>query len=328
MKQSFYKINLHSLRGLGGLLVGFLFWLLPLWLSAQISGFNYMMTTVPFQAVSDPNGLTDANITDNSNTTIQYVDGLGRPSQTVQKAITHDGADLVAAIEYDATGRDYRHWLPGAVIGNSGAFVQGFASAAGTTNADSKPYATTEYEPSPLNRVEGQYGAGNDWYTAGKKQTVEYGVNDGTVKYYTVWNNQLAVGIIYTAGTLHSRKITDEQGNTVEEFTDKLGRKVLSRVAGNHDTYYVYDDRNNLRYVLPPLAADAISGGYDVGEGAGTILDKYGYIYRYDGLNRCTEKKLPGCDWTYMVYDRADRLILSQDGNQRAKATKQWTLNS
>jgi len=102
---------------------------------------------------------------------------------------------------------------------------------------------------------------------------------------------------------------------------------VLSRVAGDHDTYYVYDDLNNLRYVLPPLAADALGtnmSGFD--ESAGSVPGLYGYIYHYDGQKRCTEKKLPGCDWIYMVYDRADRLILSQDGNQRAKSPVQWTV--
>jgi hypothetical protein len=34
---------------------------------------------------------------------------------------------------------------------------------------------------------------------------------------------------------------------------------------------------------------------------------------------------LPGCDWIYMAYDKADRLVMSQDGNQRAKS--QWTVN-
>ena len=27
-----------------------------------------------------------------------------------------------------------------------------------------------------------------------------------------------------------------------------------------------------------------------------------------------------------MVYDKADRMVLSQDGNQRAKTTKEWTV--
>jgi RHS repeat-associated protein len=111
----------------------------------------------------------------------------------------------------------------------------------------------------------------------------------------------------------------------VEEFTDKLGRKVLSRVAGDHDTYYVYDDLDNLRYVLPPLVSDGINSTADCGETIGAPLDLYGYIYHYDGRKRCIGKKLPGCGWVNMAYDKADRLVASQDGNQSAKG--QWTIN-
>src|ERR1035437_9311187 len=97
MKQSFYKIksnrSLLTLRSFGG----FLLWLLSFCLSAQTSTQNYIVGTVPYQATTDPATLIDAN----SNTTIQYFDGLGRTSQTVQRAITPTTADLVSGIEYD-----------------------------------------------------------------------------------------------------------------------------------------------------------------------------------------------------------------------------------
>ena len=32
-----------------------------------------------------------------------------------------------------------------------------------------------------------------------------------------------------------------------------------------------------------------------------------------------TEKKVPGAEPVYMVYDQRDRLVLTQDGNQRAQ---------
>jgi len=290
-----------------------------MWLCAQSSTQNYIATAVPYQTVSDANTLSDVN----SNTSIQYVDGLGRPSQTVQRAITPLGADLVSGIQYDNFGRDNQHWLPAVAGGNNGAYYQGFASQSQVSNNDAKPYSIAEYEPSPLNRVTAQFGPGADWYNNNKKKNIIYTTNNTYVRNYYIEESQLFCGL-YSAASLYKNQTTDEDGKTVEEFTDKLGRKVLSRVAGDHDTYYVYDDRNNLRYVLPPLAADQSLG--PVGEGAGTTLDLYGYIYHYDGQNRCTEKKLPGCDWIYMVYDKADRLILSQDGNQRAKPTKQWTV--
>jgi len=157
-----------------------LFLVMPLWLSAQTSTQNYIATTVPFQAVTDPTTLTDAN----SNTAIQYFDGLGRPSQTVQRAITPSGADLVTGIMYDSFGRVSLQWLPAVTAGNNGAYYPDFATQAASSNEDAMPYSLTEYEPSPLNRVKGQYGAGADWYNAGKKKTVDYTINAADVKYF------------------------------------------------------------------------------------------------------------------------------------------------
>ncbi|MEP5445748.1 DUF6443 domain-containing protein [Ekhidna sp.] len=46
-------------------------------------------------------------------------------------------------------------------------------------------------------------------------------------------------------------------------------------------------------------------------------LELWAFQYHYDGRHRMIEKKVPGADWVYMVYDRWDRLVLTQDGNQR-----------
>lgn len=288
------------------------------------AGQNYIFSITPTVASPTAGTLT----TSQSLQTIQYFDGLGRPVQTVQGCITPAGADLVSGIEYNGFGRDHRHWLPGAAVGNNGTYVSDFGAKATSTNGgDTNPYATTEYDGSPLNRVTGQCGAGVDWYNNTKKKTITYTTNGSNVKYYYIEGAQLKCNSTYATSTLYGQKTTDEDGKTVEEFTDKQGRKILSRVAEDDDTYYVYDDLNNLRYVLPPMAADALgtnTSGFD--ESTTSTLGLYGYIYHYDGGERCTDKKLPGCDGIYMVYNHADRLILSQDGNQRLKPTKQWTV--
>jgi len=46
------------------------------------------------------------------------------------------------------------------------------------------------------------------------------------------------------------------------------------------------------------------------------------YQYKYDKRNRLIEKKLPGKDWEYIVYDKLDRPVLTQDANLRAD--KKW----
>ncbi|WP_417940946.1 DUF6443 domain-containing protein [Flavobacterium sp. RS13.1] len=46
------------------------------------------------------------------------------------------------------------------------------------------------------------------------------------------------------------------------------------------------------------------------------------YQYRYDKRNRLVEKKLPGKQWEYIVYDKLDRPVLTQDAN--LKTSNKW----
>ncbi|HNP78541.1 MAG TPA: RHS repeat-associated core domain-containing protein [Cyclobacteriaceae bacterium] len=51
-------------------------------------------------------------------------------------------------------------------------------------------------------------------------------------------------------------------------------------------------------------------------------LDNWAFLYKYDNRRRMTHKKVPGADWVYMVYDNLDRLVMTQDGEQRK--TNKW----
>ncbi|WP_445456372.1 DUF6443 domain-containing protein [Flavobacterium sp. HNIBRBA15423] len=51
-------------------------------------------------------------------------------------------------------------------------------------------------------------------------------------------------------------------------------------------------------------------------------INKLGYQYKYDSRNRLVEKKLPGKDWEYIIYDKLDRPILTQDAN--LKTQNKW----
>ena len=78
-----------------------------------------------------------------------------------------------------------------------------------------------------------------------------------------------------------------------------------------HDTYYVYNDLDNLCFVLQPMYQSVSN------------LDQYAFQYKYDNRNRCNWKKLPGASAVSYVYDEADNMIFSQDGKQYA--SKQWS---
>ncbi|MDL2230472.1 RHS repeat protein, partial [Alistipes sp. OttesenSCG-928-L06] len=86
------------------------------------------------------------------------------------------------------------------------------------------------------------------------------------------------------------------------------------------ETYNVYDDRGLLRYVLSPDASHRLSATINE-----TVLKQFAYSYDYDLRGRMTVKRQPGCEPVYMVYDNKDRLVLSQDGKQRAENANKWS---
>ncbi|WP_119792862.1 DUF6443 domain-containing protein [Flavobacterium anhuiense] len=56
-----------------------------------------------------------------------------------------------------------------------------------------------------------------------------------------------------------------------------------------------------------------------IDNGNQSVLDNLCYQYHYDPRNRLIEKKLPGKDWEYIVYNKQDKPILTQDANLRAQ---------
>lgn len=282
---------------------------------------NYIISVTPLDA-TDQVDISSSRVALHDDArglvSIQYFDGLGRPVQTVQQGITPQKSDLVTLTEYDPVGRELRNWLPAVVSRNSGAYVDqtAFVSAASNTyDGDSRAYNEIGYEPSPLNRITAQYGAGEAWQS--HPVNIDYGTNDGSIAYYYVDTAaNLVRGSNYTAGTLYKTTTADEDNKTTTEYKDKLGRVIMKQSSADVvQTYYVYNDLGQLSYVLPPAAADALSLGTYQDNNA--ILKQYGYLYKYDERGNCIEKRLPGCEPIYMVYDHADRLIMSQDGNQR-----------
>uniref|UniRef100_UPI00291C5567 RHS repeat domain-containing protein n=1 Tax=Bacteroides bouchesdurhonensis TaxID=1841855 RepID=UPI00291C5567 len=152
-----------------------------------------------------------------------------------------------------------------------------------------------------------------------------------SVRIYSLSADSLTYSQDYATGTLDCTQTTDEDGHISLEFKDRAtDRVLLSRVMDGEvmlDTYYVYDGYGNLRMVLPPAASDLLTSTTTPASWIETVeaIQKYAYIYKYDGRNRCIYRKLPGCDPVYTVYDAADRPVFVQDGEQRSKG--EWSFS-
>ncbi|WP_404985317.1 DUF6443 domain-containing protein [Chryseobacterium sp. M5] len=274
---------------------------------------------------------------------VKYFDGLGRATQSISIKSSPTGKDIVVPSLYDtATGRKTKDYLPQPVDSQNGAYLPNVGENSvnayyGVPNA----YSEVSYEPSPLGRIEKKAAPGADWQITGSHtQRTEQTTNSaGEVRKITAtstWNPATQISDValdavsdnaYTTNGFYNVNILvktiawDEENHEVQSFTDPAGKQILIRkinqktngTTENIDTYYVYDDFENLAFVIPPKAATATSIAQ-----LNTKLDVLCYQYKYDKYNRLAEKKLPGKGWEYVVYDKQNRPVLTQDANLRA----------
>ncbi|WP_422361269.1 DUF6443 domain-containing protein [Reichenbachiella sp.] len=203
-----------------------------------------------------------------------YFDGIGRGKLIVQHEQTASENEIIQVKVFDDFGRETKSYLTHSSselnslildehLVNQNAF---YDNHFGTNDGD-HAYSETEFEPSPLNRPLKTFAPGQAWGKAGgnKPMTFDYQTNlaDEVIR-WELEGEELKKLNTYDPGTLYKTVTTDENGNQVQEFTDLRGRVVLKKVqesasAPTSDenwlqTYYIYDDFGNLRFVLPPAA--------------------------------------------------------------------------
>ncbi len=127
-----------------------------------------------------------------------------------------------------------------------------------------------------------------------------------------------------TAGELFKTITVNEHNKQVIEFKDKEGQVILKKVqingAGDNGaglgysnwlcTYYVYDDLNRLRLVIPPLAVNHLVASNWSNATLLNVLPNLCFRYEYDARGRMIRKKVADGGEAWMVYDARDRLVL------------------
>ncbi|QEC61756.1 RHS repeat-associated core domain-containing protein [Mucilaginibacter ginsenosidivorans] len=237
---------------------------------AQTQTNNYIRTQTPRISGITNDSLMAVNNTDKTKVqiAIQYVDGLGRPIQTIQKQGSPLGYDMISPQAYDAYGREVKKYLtytpqtgtagsyrPNAVSSDQRTFYATPPSGSGVT-AITDPYAQTIFDNSPLSRTLEQGAPGVPWQPAatvadsGHTVKMVYKTNNDTLfsadsikgrrvaNYYvtidstnkrTLHNNSY-----YAANTLTVTISKDEnwvsgRAGTVEEYKDIDGQVILKR---------------------------------------------------------------------------------------------------
>jgi RHS repeat-associated protein len=217
---------------------------------------NYVSSYTATAPDNDPNHLITRPLADVKQVT-QYIDGIGRPIQSVAKqgsleTATGVNVDMVAPTVYDAFGREAFNYLSYPSTTSDGSYKATPLSEQQTfygNNSASNPiagqgengtfYSRTDFEPSPLNRPIASYAPGNSWVGNNKGKQLGYWVNT-TNDQVVIWNVAISTAPgtfssysqngYYGAGQLYKRVTTDENGKQVIEFKDNEDKLILKKI--------------------------------------------------------------------------------------------------
>lgn len=254
-------------------------------------------------------------------TTVQYYDKKGRPSQLLRNGVGMDGW-VRSYTEYDRWGRVEKSSMPmeAGDVPDCKDLYDLPAESSATYEGDE--YGWTEYDYDAVGRETSALGPGFEWFDDSRGILRNYGVNEGNVvrRYEAPLGDECSLvnpGTYYSVGELSAMTVSDEDFKSVTHYKNRLGQTVLERRGwtGEYtDTYYVYDDLGRMRFVLSPQ--------YQSNKQKAVTA----YEYRYDKRGRIVKKILPGCEYTQYWYDTADRLLFMQDATLRERGLYRFYL--
>ena len=272
---------------------------------------------------------------------IAYTDAMNRTSQTIMRQASPNNKDVVSFSVFtldESYAKSYLSYTTNETSGQyrpnpvseQAQFFQTALKVAHTTYA----YSETANDGSPLHLARETSSPGYNWryLPSGTGNTMKHSQRlnfSGEVRQWVInTDNTVSTTGFYTVNTLLGIEGEDENrnlptgGRKTITFTDISGRTILKKetLSATQEllTYYVYDDFGNLRFIVPPKAAAAIpaSGTWNSSSCQSTGNDLV-FWNRYDQKQRIIQKKVPGKEAEYFVYDKLDRVVMRQDGNLR-----------
>ena len=248
---------------------------------------------------------------------IEYYDDFGQKIQLVSVNASPDGnKDIIQTTEIGLRGELNKEYVPYAkTVGNT--FDLTYRNPANWSFEGQDPayaFTSTAYEPNPFRRMQKSTGPGYVRHTEDKSTRLSYGYNvaNDIINWQVSFDGVLTSEGYLPAGALYLTETITPDGRISQEYKNIEDKVVLSRVFDDTtmlNTYYVYDKIGRLTYVMPPMVDHAHITQQQI--------DELCYYYCYDELGHPITIKTPGAAPNYYVYDKKDRVVLTQNGNGR-----------
>ncbi|MVT07966.1 DUF6443 domain-containing protein [Chitinophaga tropicalis] len=275
-----------------------------------------------------------------------YVDGLKRELESVAQNIGPASEDLVSFMQYDQYGRQLLSHLPYLAhtdANQKGKFRTDIQTAQPTfynnftQNKENFFYGRSVPEASPASGTVKDFIPGKSYSGSNTGTTESVRINNASehVRIWRIKDDDVPVSHAeYQPGTLTVRVITDVENTRSCQYSDQNGKIVMCSRQGitpacqdELRTYYVYDDMDNLRYILPPMAIKSFGDSPSWDFGGNNALKNLCYKYYYDAKGRVVSMEKAGIDArSDIVYDNRNRPVLLRDAGLISRNKGEWLL--
>lgn len=288
--------------------------------NANVANINHVLTTT----LAEPTWDVENVYNKKNHQEIDYFDHFGKQFQKVYVS-NEPSKDLIFHQTYDEMNRTSKKYLPFASTNENHFYstaesecVDFYSNGFEGKINDTKPYCQYVYDKTPLNNLIEYYNEGENWQDNPVLSKIEF--DHSPIRHWKVDNYYPPVfsSFIIQRNNLKINVMIDENGNIQKSYYNVLNQNILTEKYNQSNiyrTHYIYDDFDRLRCVITPKAV----------ENGGPTAVEFCFFYNYDEKGRLIEKKIPGVDWIYIIYDKLDRPVMVQDGEMRLK--NQWRFN-
>lgn len=271
------------------------------------------------------------NSLDEWSTSISYFDGMRRPVQQIAIDASPAREDIIKPIVYENYGQKLKNYLPYADgTGVGGTYRNQAVNDQGNfylyEYQDVNSFTSFTYNESPFNQVKSIRPMGNQFASQPANQllTTTFKTNASGEVYLL---DGLISNGFYHVASLFVIEYQDFKGNKSWRYMDAIGRTIMLKQEAEGGefakTYYAYTPKGELYAIIPPEQTKELEANNWTLAALQQLMTPKNqlYLYEYDDRGRLTLKWTPESKEEF-VYDRLDRLVLSNDAE--LKKNNKW----